>query len=160
MNASLHSIVSAKKNYTYVIKYKLANDDENYAQMRLHRYTKNGVYLRCCHKSVCKAKISFTIISPLVTEQIKPKLFKLSDQVTEDEIINTKNYVVSEHKCMQCSASKDENGFCDVTRHDNKCLQKVPMTTKVCYMRYYAILLIIRLFLEFSVLKMLAFNRM
>ena len=43
MNASLHMIVSAKK-YMYVIKYKLANDDENYAQMRLHRSTQNAVH--------------------------------------------------------------------------------------------------------------------
>ena len=37
MNASLHSIVSSKIHNIYVIKYKLANGDEYYAQMRLHR---------------------------------------------------------------------------------------------------------------------------
>ena len=74
---------------------------------------------------MCKAKLSLTLISPLVTEQKKPKLYKLSDQVTEDEILDTKNYGKSEHKCTQCSASKDENGFCDVTRHEKQCFQNV-----------------------------------
>ena len=63
---------------------------------------------------MCKAKRSFTLISPLVTEQKKPKLFKLSDQVTEDEILDTKNYGSLEHKCRQCYIRKDENRFCDV----------------------------------------------
>ena len=94
------------------------------------------IYLCCCHKTVCKAKLSLTLISPLVTEQKKPKLYKLSDQVTEDEILDTKNYGTSEHKCTQCSASKDENGFCDVNRHEKQCFQKVPSTTKVFYMRF------------------------
>ena len=56
------------KQYTYVIKYKLANEDKNYAQIRLHRQTKNAVYLRCCQNQC--AKISFTIISPIVTERM------------------------------------------------------------------------------------------
>ena len=50
---------------------------------------------------MCKAKLSLTLISPLVTEQKKPKLYKLSDQVTEDEILDTKNYGTSEHKSSQ-----------------------------------------------------------
>ena len=40
MNASLHSIVSANIHNIYVIKYKLGNGDEYYAQMRLQGYTK------------------------------------------------------------------------------------------------------------------------
>ena len=62
--------------------------------------------------------------------------FKLSDQVTEDEILDKKNYGTSDHKCTQCSASKDENGFCNVTRHEKQCFQKASPTTKVFYMRY------------------------
>ena len=51
MNASLHSIVSSKIHSSYVIKFKLANGDEYYAQMRLHRYTKT-IYLCYCYKSL------------------------------------------------------------------------------------------------------------
>ena len=54
MNASLHSIVSSKIHNIYVIKYKLANGDEYYAQMRLLRYTKKqfiyAVVIKQCEK--------------------------------------------------------------------------------------------------------------
>ena len=72
-----------KNKYAYAIINKLANNDEKYAQMRLHRYTKNAVYLRC-HKSVCKVKKSLTIVSP--------SLFKSSDQdtiKTLERVLNT-----------------------------------------------------------------------
>ena len=48
-------------------------------------------------------------------------------------ILDMKNYGDLEHKCSGCTASKDENDFCDITMHDNRCLQKVPPTTKVSY---------------------------
>ena len=130
MDASLHSIAPGRKQKIYIIKYKLLNGDEKYAEMRPHRYTKNAVYLRCTRRS-CKAKLSMKLLPPIFTKQIKTNYFTISDQVTEDELEDTKNYGPFDHRCKQCMASKDANGYCDITRHDNQCLLEVPTTTKV-----------------------------
>ena len=98
----------------------MLNGDEKYAQMRPHKYRKNTVYLTCSHTG-CKAKLSLTIIPPIVTKQKKPKEYILSDEVTDDELLDTKNYGPFKHKCRQYLPSKDENGYFDVTRHENQC---------------------------------------
>ena len=113
----------------------MLNGDEKYAQMRPHKYRKNTVYLTCSDTG-CKAKLSLTIIPPIVTKQKKPKEYTMSDEVTEAELLVTKNYSPFEQKYRQCLPSKDENGYCDVTRHENQCLEKVPMTTKVFHYTY------------------------
>ena len=51
------------------------------------------------------------LISPVCTDKSKPNLFKLSDQVTKAEILQTKNYGDSEHEYRGCWASKKKNGF-------------------------------------------------
>ena len=102
MNASLHSIVSAKIHDIYVMKYKLANGDEYYARMRLDRYTKKQIIYDVVTKHRAKQNCPQRLFHHLqVATWFRAKetdFFKLSDQVTEDEILDTKNYGTIEHK--------------------------------------------------------------
>ena len=100
MNASVHSIVPGKIRKLYIIKYKSSNGDEKYAEMRVHTFRKNTVYLICVHGH-CKAKLSLKILPPIVTKQFKPKIYRLSDQVTADELEDPKNYGPFNHICTK-----------------------------------------------------------
>ena len=62
-----------------------------------------------------------------------------------------------EHKFRLCTASKPENGFCDIIRNDNLCLQKVSLTNKVLYITNYNILLNFMLIVRNSVVEIAYF---
>ena len=68
----MHTIVPGRY-FTYVINFKMTNGNQNYDDMRPHRYTK-------------------ILISSVVTEQMKQNLFKLMDKATQDEMRYMKNH--------------------------------------------------------------------
>ena len=70
MDARLHSVANARKNYYYIIHYKLLNDEDKYVPIRYQKFSNNAIYLKCGNTK-CKAKISFKVLSPRIIEQIE-----------------------------------------------------------------------------------------
>ena len=130
MNSQLDSIVSSSRLPKYIIKYTLPNGDQKFAKMRWLRYTKKSVYLRCSNV-ICNAKLNIKIVSPDLIVSNGPKKFKLSEEVTDDDVLNKDNYGATEHKCRKCSPSRGDDGFCDITRHRLECLKDISESHKV-----------------------------
>ena len=97
MNSQLDSIVSSSRLPKYIIKYTLPNGDQKFAKMRWLRYTKKSVYLRCSNV-ICNTKIIIKIVSPDLIVSNGPKRFKLSEEATDDDVLNKDNYGATEHK--------------------------------------------------------------
>ena len=76
------------------------------------------------------------LVEPIFTEQAKSNVFILSDEVTDDELQETKNYCPSEHNLIQWLSYIDENGYFAVTKQENQCMQSVQMTSKLVYMTW------------------------
>ena len=98
--------------------------------MRWLGYTKKSVYLRCSNV-ICNAKLIIKIVSPDLIVSNGPKRFKLSEEATDDDVFNKDNYGATEHKCRKCSPSRDDDGFCDITRHRPECLKDISESHKV-----------------------------
>ena len=130
MDARLHSVVHSRKYYFYIIHYKLLNGDDKYVQMRSKYCSKHSIYLACSN-SKCKAFITLQVLSPDLIKEIEQNQYVLNVQGSEELILDTKNYGNLKHKCRSCLASRDENGFCDKTRHEDICLKSIPTTKKV-----------------------------
>ena len=130
MNLKLDSIVPSSRLHKYIIKYTLPNGDHKYVEMRFVRYTKKAVNVRCSN-ILCKARLSIKILAPELIVQTGPRSYKINEEATEDSICNADNYGAVEHKCRKCSSSRDAEGFCDVTRHQPKCLNDISQTSRV-----------------------------
>ena len=108
----------------YIIEYTLSNGDQEFVKMRWLRYTKKSVYSRCSN-AICNAKINMKIVSTDLIVSNGPKRFKLSKEVTDDAVLNIENYGATEHKCRKCLPSRDDDGFCDSTRHRPECFKDI-----------------------------------
>ena len=68
-----------------------------YVEMRRERTDKNKLYLKCCHKTKCTARISIMIKDPLQTKK-GSRYYDFTPEATEEMILKPENYDTVFHR--------------------------------------------------------------
>ena len=108
----------------------MSNGDQKFAKMRWLVYTKKSIYLTCSN-AICNAKINIKIVSPNLIVSKGPKKFKLREEATDDAVLNKNNYGATEHNCRKFLPRRDDDGFCDSTRHRPEFLKDISESHKI-----------------------------
>ena len=88
---TLTGITKRSKYIYYHICCTFPDGRLKYLEMRRERTEKTKLYLICCRRPKCTAKLSILIKDPIKTERTTSR-YTFSPNVTEEMLMNTENY--------------------------------------------------------------------